>query len=175
MPNVPPAPRKRVIKNKVKLGMGSPLLSASQDDIESLDPARDGRRQDRFTFDAHPLRLNIDSKQYTKSDERHPSQALQTPQPGKHANNDPITTGQHFYGASSTSGKVRNPSKQFIIIHSQHVSTPTSTTEAVKAAKHTRASHSRTAKAKPISYINDIPEQDREVVGKLSKAQRKRL
>ncbi|KAK4895115.1 hypothetical protein LTR27_006721 [Elasticomyces elasticus] len=180
MPNVPPAPRKRVMKNNFKLGLGSPLLSASQDDLDSLDPARgagcnQASTEARLSLTPIPLgsTSGLSDTQETMSDisagsfVHHGSDRMpnETPSPPDSISTvPPARTAKFETPANSLSSSILSisaPPRAPRKLSMQH-SIP-------------RASHSRTAKEKPISYVNDIPEQDREVVGKLNKVQRKRL
>ncbi|KAK5737332.1 hypothetical protein LTR17_006749 [Elasticomyces elasticus] len=192
MPNVPPAPRKRVNKNNFKLGLGSPLLSASQDDIDSLDPARgagcnqastearlirhamaDDKTASPFTPTPLGSTSSLHNTQETMSDI--PAESVRDHSPDRMPTMTPSAPDSIFTVPPARTAKFETPANSLSSSIPSISAPPRAPRKPSKQQVPLRAAHSRTAKEKPISYVNDIPEQDREVVGKLSKVQRKRL
>ncbi|KAK4957908.1 hypothetical protein LTR10_004331 [Elasticomyces elasticus] len=189
---MPPAPRKRVIKNTFKLGLGSPLLSASQDDIDFLDPARgadcneasagarfsghetaDDKTALPFTPIPYGSTLIPNKTQNPMSDI--PAEPFRDHSPDSMPNTTPSISDSISTVPPARAAKFETPANSLSSSIPSMSAPPRAPRKGFKQHGIPRASHSRTAKEKPISYVNDIPEQDREVVGKLSKVQRRRL
>ncbi|KAK5724275.1 hypothetical protein LTR15_004319 [Elasticomyces elasticus] len=190
-PKMPQAPRKRAKKNNFKLGLGSPLLSVSQDDIDSLDPARGadcneasaGARflghetaDDKTALPLTPIPYGSTS---IPNNTQNPTSDIAAEPFRDHSPDSMPKTTPSPPGSISTvpparAAKFETPANSLSSSIPSMSAPPRAPRKGIKQHGIPRASHSRTAEENPISYINDIPEQDREVVGKLSKAQRKR-
>ncbi|KAK5680004.1 hypothetical protein LTS10_007952 [Elasticomyces elasticus] len=190
-PKVPQAPRKRAKKNTFLLGRGSPLLSPSQDG-DSLDPAHGAgcnqasaeaglahheTADDKMALPFTPISLgstsSLNSPQETMSDI--PTESVRDHSPDRMSTKTPSPPDSISTAPPARTVKFETPANSLLSSIPSTSAPPRAPRKLLKQHSIPRACHSCTAKEKPISYVNDIPEQDREVVGKLSKVQRKRL
>ncbi|KAK5750194.1 hypothetical protein LTS12_019758 [Elasticomyces elasticus] len=183
MPNVPPAPRNRVIKHNFKLGLGSPLLldpargaGCNQADAEAR-LSRHETADDKTALPFTPTPLgstsSLSNTQETMSDI--PAEPFRHHSPDSMPTMTPSPPDSISTVPPALTAKFETPANSLSSSIPSTTAPPRAPRKPSKQHSIPRISHSRTAKAKPISYVNDLPEQDREVVGKLSKVQRKRL